>query len=60
VAPALYFEEPTGKRRREIEFQFPRVFFNAALGTVVCQQIDGAGQGDDGPAAAALLRWAFG
>ena len=29
VAPALYFEEPTGKRRREIEFQFPRVFFNA-------------------------------
>jgi hypothetical protein len=26
VAPALYFEEPTGKRRREVEFQFPRDF----------------------------------
>ena len=26
AAPALYFEEPTGKRRREVEFQFPRDF----------------------------------
>ena len=46
VAPALYFEVPTGKRRREIEFQFPRVFQRrfvnqsfGPLGTVVCQQI---------------------